>query len=244
MSENIRTFCKRTKQQTWKAITSSSYSHITLLLATATLGLTTQQSTGSRYLARLCTLVAYIAAIFRLLVAVYAVGIGADTTRFFCKSLHMRWFYDFCTLAKGQFKAFGALNSPALEPLSLSHHSFWWRQIWRHRSYWTVSRKLHLVITNNLPDNLPDEASPEGGGNWLSLWSQTDYSSLWNDSYDTIRYWVFNVRSKKLTGGQLSLPHGINKKLKCETKNKMMSVIGPVQSRYREQRLYTVGRSI
>jgi len=31
-----------------------------------------------------------------------------------------------------------------------------------------------------------------------------------------------------------SLPHGINKQLKCETKNKMMSVIGPVQSRYRE----------
>ena len=26
--------------------------------------------------------------------------------------------------------------------------------------------------------------------------------------------------SKKLTGSQLSLPHGINKKLKCETKNK------------------------
>ena len=29
--------------------------------------------------------------------------------------------------------------------------------------------------------------------------------------------------SKKLTGSQLSLPHGINKKLKCETKDKMMS---------------------
>ena len=39
--------------------------------------------------------------------------------------------------------------------------------------------------------------------------------------------------SKKLTGSQLSLPHGINKK-KCLTKNKMVSVIGPVQSRYRE----------
>ena len=34
--------------------------------------------------------------------------------------------------------------------------------------------------------------------------------------------------SEKLTGSQLSLPHRINKKLKCETKNKMMSVIGPV----------------
>ena len=45
---------------------------------------------------------------------------------------------------------------------------------------------------------------------------------------------VYLTCSKKLTGCQLSLPHGINKKLKCETKNKMMSVIGPVQSRYRE----------
>jgi len=29
-------------------------------------------------------------------------------------------------------------------------------------------------------------------------------------------------------GSHLSLPHGINKKLKRETKNKMMSMIGPV----------------
>jgi len=41
---------------------------------------------------------------------------------------------------------------------------------------------------------------------------------------------VYLTCSKKLTGSQLSLPHGINKKLKCETKNKLMSVIGPVQS--------------
>ena len=40
--------------------------------------------------------------------------------------------------------------------------------------------------------------------------------------------------SKKPKGSQLSPPHGINKKIKCETKNKMVSVIGPVQSRYRE----------
>jgi len=40
--------------------------------------------------------------------------------------------------------------------------------------------------------------------------------------------------SKKLTRSQLSLPHGINKTLKYETKNKMLSVIGPVQFRYRE----------
>jgi len=51
----------------------------------------------------------------------------------------------------------------------------------------------------------------------------------------TIRYdSVCLTCSKKLTGSQLSLPHGTNKKLKCKTKNKMMSVIGPVQSRYRE----------
>jgi len=51
----------------------------------------------------------------------------------------------------------------------------------------------------------------------------------------TIRYDSgYLTCSKKLTGSQLSLPHGTNKKLKCETKNKMMSVIGPVQSRYRE----------
>jgi len=36
---------------------------------------------------------------------------------------------------------------------------------------------------------------------------------------DTIRYdSVYLTCSKKLTGSQLSLPHGINKKLKCETK--------------------------
>ena len=52
---------------------------------------------------------------------------------------------------------------------------------------------------------------------------------------DAIRYdSEYLTCSKKLTGSQLSLPHGTNKKLKCETKNKMMSVIGPVQSHYRE----------
>jgi len=41
-----------------------------------------------------------------------------------------------------------------------------------------------------------------------------------NTVYDTIRYdSVYLTCSKKLTGSQLSLPHGINKKLKCETKN-------------------------
>ena len=38
--------------------------------------------------------------------------------------------------------------------------------------------------------------------------------------YDTIRYdTVYLTCSKKLTGSQLSPPHGTNKKLKCETKN-------------------------
>ena len=53
--------------------------------------------------------------------------------------------------------------------------------------------------------------------------------------YDTIRYDSgYLTCSKKLTCSQLSLPYGINRKLKCETKNKMMSVISPVRSRYRE----------
>jgi len=53
--------------------------------------------------------------------------------------------------------------------------------------------------------------------------------------YDTIRYdSVYFMCSKKLTGSQLSPPHGMNKKLKCETKNKMMSMIGPVQSHNHE----------
>jgi len=45
---------------------------------------------------------------------------------------------------------------------------------------------------------------------------------------------VYLTCSKKLTGSQLSLPHGTNRKLKCETKNKMMSVIGPVKAHYHE----------
>ena len=54
-------------------------------------------------------------------------------------------------------------------------------------------------------------------------------------SYNMIRYDnVYLTCSKKLTGSQLSLLHGTNKKLKCETKNKTMSMIGPVQSRCHE----------
>ena len=46
------------------------------------------------------------------------------------------------------------------------------------------------------------------------------------NQYDTIRYdSVYLTGSEKLTGSQLSLPHGINKKLTRDTKNKKMSVI-------------------
>jgi len=49
---------------------------------------------------------------------------------------------------------------------------------------------------------------------------------------NTIRYdSVYLTCSRKLSGSQLSLPHGINKKLKCKTKNKMMSVIVRQSSR-------------
>jgi len=60
-------------------------------------------------------------------------------------------------------------------------------------------------------------------------------ASLQQQRYDTIRYdSVYLACSKKLTGNQLSPPHGTNKKLKCKTKNKTMSMIGPVQSRCHE----------
>ena len=56
-------------------------------------------------------------------------------------------------------------------------------------------------LSYNLPDNLPDEASPWGGGDWLGLWSQIDYSSnssLWNDSsLCTFSRW----RLKQVNGG-------------------------------------------
>ena len=53
------------------------------------------------------------------------------------------------------------------------------------------------------------------------------------DCIITIRYAsVYLTCSKKLTGSHLSPPHGTNKKLKCETKNKTMSMM--VQSRCHE----------
>ena len=45
---------------------------------------------------------------------------------------------------------------------------------------------------------------------------------------------VYLTCSKKLTHSQLSPPHGTNKKIKCEIKNKTMSMIRPVQSRCHE----------
>jgi len=44
---------------------------------------------------------------------------------------------------------------------------------------------------------------------------------------------VYLTCIKKLTGSQLSPPHGTNKKLKCVTENKTMSMIGTVQSQSR-----------
>jgi len=78
--------------------------------------------------------------------------------------------------------------------------------------------------------NVVYEIANSGEGREAKL----NYRLFWYRPY-TIRYdSVYLTCSKKLTGSQLSLPHGINKKLKCETKNKMMSVIAPVQSCYRE----------
>jgi len=45
---------------------------------------------------------------------------------------------------------------------------------------------------------------------------------------------VYLTCRKKLTGSQLSAPHETNKKIKCETENKMINVIGPIQSPYHE----------
>ena len=63
--------------------------------------------------------------------------------------------------------------------------------------------------------------------------TRTDISCDGILAHDTIVH-VYLTCSKKLTGSQLSLPHGTNKKLKWETKNKTMSMIGPVQSRCHE----------
>ena len=68
---------------------------------------------------------------------------------------------------------------------------------------------------------------------WMSGTNVSEH--VFTIRYDTIRYdSVYLTCSKNLTGSRLSPPHGTNKKLKCETKNKMISVIGPVQFHYHE----------
>jgi len=65
--------------------------------------------------------------------------------------------------------------------------------------------------------------------NWMTSGQQPpseEYKVCSTTRYDMIRYdSVYLTCSKKLTGSQLSLPHSINKKLKCETKNKMVSMM-------------------
>ena len=56
--------------------------------------------------------------------------------------------------------------------------------------------------------------------------TDTQEEHVYQKRYDS----VYLTCSNKMTGSQLSPPHGTNKKLKCETKNKTMSMIGPVQS--------------
>jgi len=67
----------------------------------------------------------------------------------------------------------------------------------------------------------------------MAPFDRSDTTFYWSAiRYNTIQYdSVYLTCSKKLTGSQLSLPHGTNKKLKCETKSKTMSMIGPVRSR-------------
>jgi len=77
----------------------------------------------------------------------------------------------------------------------------------------------------------PGTSKSTGANFPLPLWVRRLWGSLEHYRYDS----VYLTCSKKLTGSQLSPPpHGTNKKLKCETENKIMSVVGPVQSHYHE----------
>jgi len=59
----------------------------------------------------------------------------------------------------------------------------------------------------------------------VRLWSVGHVHVLCRHEYHTIRYdSVYLTCSKKVTGSQLGLPYGIDKKLKCETKNKLISL--------------------
>jgi len=53
-------------------------------------------------------------------------------------------------------------------------------------------------------------------------------SGLVQSIYNTIYDSVYLTFSKKMTGSQLNLPHGINKKLKYQTKNKLVSMTSPI----------------
>ena len=53
---------------------------------------------------------------------------------------------------------------------------------------------------------------------WTDIHMKLNYVMIRYDS-------EYLMCSKKLMGSQLSPPHGTNKKLKCETKNKIMSVM-------------------
>jgi len=59
--------------------------------------------------------------------------------------------------------------------------------------------------------------------NYISMLEEVVFTTVYQVRYDTI---VCIYRAVKMTGSQLSPPHGTNEKLKCETKNKTMSVIG------------------
>ena len=73
-------------------------------------------------------------------------------------------------------------------------------------------RGTELLPTTGIADTSPDNRSVD---------------TIW---YDTIGYLTC---SKKLTGSQLSLPHGTNKKLKCETKNKIILIsVHTIQCRW------------
>ena len=81
----------------------------------------------------------------------------------------------------------------------------------RHRYEWHHDLPLHVIGTNDVMTYHFTSSV------WMTSWPAT-----WR--HHTIRYdSVCLTCSKKLTGSQLSLPHGTNKKLKCKTKNKMMT---------------------
>jgi len=87
--------------------------------------------------------------------------------------------------------------------------------------------RIHIILlTNKKKHATKNNIYPRGK-------IMKEFKMIRESRKDTIGYdSVYLTCSKKLMGSQLSLPHGINKKLKCETKNKLMSVIGPVQSHY------------